>query len=66
MDIPSREPSDDIVEWVSHVVANTIYVDHRLVSPTCAADKISEVRIPTQPGNPIGVGAEVEDAPLPN
>ena len=65
VDVPSRDPSEDVVDWMTGTLARTIYVDHSARSPLCAADRISQVEIPMEPGEPVGVGT-TPYAPLSN
>ena len=55
--IPVREPEEDITHWVSQTVGTHLAMDHVLVSPGCKITEFSEVKIPLDPGEEtIGFG----------
>lgn len=50
VDVPEREANQDVVYWLQHVAVSMIGADHRIRSPSCAATKITALKIPVPDG----------------
>lgn len=44
--VPERDITDDVAEWVRVTIAGVVGADHRARSPLCMLDKVEYVKIP--------------------
>ncbi len=59
VEVPIREKSQNIVEWMKNICIPATVVDHARLMPDCHPTELHDLKIPVPAGSPM-VGRPVE------
>lgn len=49
VEVRAREQDEDIIEWMENTVGRSVAFEHLVMSPTCRAQGVRDLKIPLPP-----------------